>query len=101
MPNPLQKINELIPALPVKDIEFAKKFVEKRDWESLKDLTWSSLMRLENAYKRESLPQKYVGIDVDKVRELALLCNEYYYLIYPDDREPAEDEYDNEVEEDF
>lgn len=99
MPSPLNKINELIPSLPAQDIPYAKRFVERRDWESLKELTWSSLMRLEAAYKRETLPQKYVGIDVDKVRELALLCNEYYYLIYPEDREPSVDEYNDDGDE--
>lgn len=94
MPNPLQQINELIPELPSKDIDYAKKFIAKRDWESLKDLTWSAMKRIETALKREN-SHKYDNIDIDKVRELALLCNEYYYLIYPEDLEPKEDDFDD------
>ena len=98
MPNPLQTINELVPELPQKDIEFAKKFIAKRDWESLRDLTWSSLQRLESALKKGTLPQKYAGVDIDRVRELALVCDEYYYLIYPEDDEILDD-YDDDGEE--
>jgi hypothetical protein len=97
MSTPLQKIKELIPELPSKDIDFAKKFLAERDWESLKDLTFSSLQRFELALKKDSLPAKYTNLDIDKIRELALLCDEYYYLIFPDEIQ-EEEEY---PEEDF
>lgn len=99
MPNPLNKINELIPYLPKKDISYAQKFIAKRDWEALKDLTWSSYQIVEKAQRKE-LPSKYANLDLDKIRELALLCNEYYYLIYPEDLEPKDDDF-NDVEEEF
>jgi len=100
MPSPLNKINELIPYLPSKDITFAQKFVAKRDWEALKDLTWSSYQIVERAQQKEIPPAKYANLDLDKIRELALLCNEYYYLIYPEDLEPKDDNF-NDVEEEF
>lgn len=91
MPSPLQKISKLIPSLPAGDIPIARKFLDKKDWDSLKELTWSALERLEKALKKDVLPQKYVGISLDDVRELALLCNEYYYIIYPEELEPNDD----------
>ena len=87
MSNPLQEIKALIPALPKGDIPFAEKFINKRDFESLKELTWSALKRLVKAQEKEILPEKYKGIDIDKVRELAALCFDYYYLIYPEELE--------------
>jgi hypothetical protein len=98
MPNPLQRINELIPYLPNKDIKHAKKFVENKDWESLKDLTWSSLQMMELAVEKGTFAAKYGNADLDKIRELALVCNEYYYLIYPEEIE-IPDDYDDEGEE--
>ena len=93
MSSPLQQINALIPNLPTKDFNLAKKFIEKKDWESLKDLTWSCLQILEAAYEKEEVPVKYQNIDIDKIRDLALVCDEYYYLIYPEVDE-IEDDFD-------
>ena len=101
MPSPLSKINKLIPYLPQKDISYAQKFVSKRDWEALKDLTWSSYQIVESAQRKEVPPAKYANLDLDKIRELALLCNEYYYLIYPEELEPKDDDEFNDVEEDY
>lgn len=99
MSNPLHKINALIPYLPKRDIGYAQKFVAKRDWESLKDLTWSSLLLVEAALKRDVPPAKYANLNIDKIRELALLCNEYYYLIYPEELEDRDDDkYDDSDE---
>lgn len=98
MSSPIQKIKELIPYLPEGDIRFAQKYLDKKDYDSLKDLTWSALLRLEKAFQRGTIPDKYRGIDIDKVRELALECNEYYYLIYPEELEVEDDFYDDEVE---
>ena len=95
MSSPLQQINALIPNLPTKDAELTKKFVEKKDWESLKDLTWSSLQIIEAAYEKESVPAKYQNLDLDKIRELALVCDEYYDLIYPEVDE-IEDDFEEE-----
>ena len=95
MSNPLQQIKELVPSLPKRDIAFAEKFVADRDWESLKDLTWSSLQLVEKAMQSETPPAKYAGLDIDKIRELALICNEYYYLIYPEEMEIMDDYDDN------
>ena len=95
MPSPLPQIKKLISALPAKDVTIAAKFIEEKDWESLKDLTWSSLQRLEEAFKKASIPSKYANVDIDKVRELALLCIEYYYDMYPEELE-SDDDYDEE-----
>lgn len=91
MPSPLQQIKELVQYLPTKDFNIAKKLIEKKDWESLKDLTWSSLQLVETAFEKEEIPAKYKGADLDKIRELALICDEYYYLIYPEEAEIEED----------
>ena len=96
MSSPLQRIKRLIPALPIKDIAFADKFFANKDWEALKDLTWSALQRVEAAFSRETVPSKYANIDLDKLRELALECNDYYYLIYPEEEEIEEDDFEEE-----
>lgn len=100
MLSPLQQINVLISNLPTKDANLAKRFVEKKDWESLKDLTWSCLQIVESAYEKGEIPSKYQNLDIDKIRELALVCDEYYYLIYPEVEE-IEDDFDYDDDEDI
>lgn len=100
MSSPLKNIKKLIPYLPKEDIKFANKFLEERNYESLKELTWSSLERLERAYKKAVLPEKYQNIDIDKVRELAVECFDYYYLLYPEELNEGTD-YNEEEEEDY
>lgn len=101
MLSPLQQISNLIPSLTKKDATLARKYYDNRDWENLKDLTWSALERLENAYAKEQLPEKYRGLDIDKIRELALLCFDYYTLIFPEELELEEVEDDFEDQEDY
>ena len=98
MSSPLEKIKSLVPCLPKGDIKFAEKFLQERDYESLKELTWSALERLNKAYKLPELPKKYIGIDIDKVRDLAVEVWDYYYFLYPEELED-EGQYDD-VEED-
>ena len=95
MSSPLENIKSLIPYLPKGDIKFANKFLEERNYESLKELTWSALQRLEKAY-----PDKYKDIDLDKVRELAVECWDYYYFLFPEELEENEEQYDDNVEDD-
>ena len=99
MPNQLQRIKELIPNLPKDDIALATKFYEEKDWESLKELTWSALQRcFTGNKKRRQISIKYRDLDIDKLEELALECNDYYYLIYPPE-EDVDYVYDEEEEE--
>lgn len=100
MSSPLENIKSLIPYLPKGDIKFANKFLEERNYESLKELTWSALQRLEKAYQKEVLPDKYKDIDLDKVRELAVECWDYYYFLFPEELEEDEEQYDDNVEDD-
>ena len=99
MSSPLEKIKSLVPYLPKGDIKFAERFLQERNYEALKELTWSALERLNRAYKLPELPKKYEDVDVDKVRDLAVEVWDHYYLLYPEELED-ERQYDDDVEED-
>ena len=86
MSTPVKKIEQLIPYLPGKDRDIANKLLSKRDFEGLRDLTWSSLIIMERKLDMfESIPEKYKNVDLDKLRELAAVCADYYALLYPED----------------
>ena len=99
MSSPLENIKSLIPYLPKGDIKFANKFLEQRNYEALKDLTWSAFQRLIKAYKKEVLPEKYRDIDLDRVRDLAVAVEDYYYLLYPEELEEMIDKHESREEE--
>ena len=90
MQSPLKTIKELIPYLTPKDAELAKKFYDAKDWESLKDLTWSALQLVETAHKK-GISNKHSKLDSDKILELAVTCMDYYHLIYPEENLSEED----------
>lgn len=91
MPTLLQKMKVLLPSLPKCDLKYAEAFIEKRDFESLKDLVWSSLTLAEKNLEKETPNPKYTNLDIDKIRELACVCDDYYRLLYPEDYEEEED----------
>ena len=100
MPSQLHKIRDLIKSLPQKDAKLAEEFCNKRDFESLKDLTWSALQMAENAWQTGS-PKKYADVDIDNIRDLAVLCNEYYYILYPEELVDNNNYNDYDVEEEI
>lgn len=69
MKNPVQKINELISYVPARDIPYANKFLENRDFESLRDLIKSDITIIRrkkddsNAEQLEMLIQLKAEID--------------------------------------
>lgn len=69
MKNPVQKINELISYVPARDIPYANKFLETRDFESLRDLIKSDITIIRrkkddsNAEQLEMLIQLKAEID--------------------------------------
>lgn len=86
MSNQLNKIKELIPYLPGKDKEIANKLLSKRDFEGLKDLTLSSFIIMERKFDMfENIPEKYKNVDLDKLRDLAIICSDFYYQLFPED----------------
>lgn len=67
----LNVIKDLIQLLPEKDISVGISFYEKRDFQSLLDLTDSAIIRL----KKD--PKKYEDIDIRNLMQLKDLLEEY------------------------
>ena len=104
MSTPLQRINKLLPCLLGKDVEIAKRLIEKRDFEGLKDLTWSSLILVEKNLNKVPIPKKYENITpdrVDNIRSLAIECYDYYNLLYPEEVVEAVEEEATDLVDDY
>lgn len=67
----LNVIKDLIKLLPEKDIQLGLSFYDKRDFQSLLDLTDSNITRI----KKD--PKKYENIDIRNLIQLKDLLEEY------------------------
>ena len=66
---PLQRIKSLLDSLPIRDIPLGYKFYEERDFESLRDLVDSALIRTRrNIATSKSI--EYLSVNLDNLRTL-------------------------------
>lgn len=86
MSTPTQRISSLLKYIPAKDIPYATKFFNERDFESLRDLVKSDIHTLKKK-KDESLEEQ-----IDFLRELKSEVDAYLLMIGLE--EEGEDETD-------
>lgn len=96
---PVQTIKELVQYLPEKDIKFANKFIDKRDFESLSDLVKSDIYKIERDIN--SIPEEFEDERLVKQKVLSQLENlksevdSYLMLLgYTEDELYNNDDYD-------
>lgn len=101
MKSPVEKIKELVNALPERDLKVAKRLINNRDFESLRDLVISvDYLMNKNTDNENSI---YYNLNKEEVIDLLDTVTEYCILLNPTEAEEfIEDEYsDIEVNEDF
>lgn len=96
--SPIITIKELIGFLPTKDIKFAEKFISTRDFESLKELVDSAIIRVRRSQNSASPKPEYADIDLSKLEELKVQVDAYLLLLGVPEEEVFEDEDLGEVE---
>lgn len=96
--SPVITIKELIGFLPAKDIKFAEKFISARDFESLKELVDSAIIRVRRSQNSASPKPEYADIDLSKLEELKVQVDAYLLLLGVPEEEVFEDEDLGEVE---
>ena len=87
MSTPVQRIKQLLSYIPKKDIPYANKFIEGRNFEDLRDLVKSDIQILLKK-KDESLKEQ-----IDNLRVLKTEIDSYLFLLGLED--------DDKVETDF
>lgn len=70
MSKPIDRIKYLLSSLPEKDIHFGHRFLEDRDFESLKDLVDSAIYIVRKNLKCEEPKEEYVNIDLGNLSML-------------------------------
>lgn len=93
--NPLQLINNLIKELPEKDIKFGEKFLLNRDFESLKDLIDSAIIRINRSLNSKTPREEYININMEELLKLKSEVDTYKSMLDLPDQE-EEDIIDDE-----
>ena len=98
--SPVQKIIALCKYLPEKDKFYADAFIIRRDFVSLRDLVSSDITRVEKNLAKETPNEELLKIDVDKLRKLLSIIDDYLFLLGEDMSEfNTEEDFNEEVEE--
>lgn len=82
--SPTERIKRLIPFLPERDVQLGFKFLERRDFDSLRDLVDSALYKTRTNLKKDKPKECYLKVDLAKLEELAGDVDEYWLLLNPD-----------------
>ena len=92
MSTQIETIRRLIVYLPKRDIQLGYKFLNRRDFDSLKELIDSAIYKVEKNLASENPKDEYIKLDLDMMNELQQEV--YLYAInleLPDN----EDDYNN------
>lgn len=97
--SPVQKMQELVPFLPEKDIKYAEKFIRERNFEAFSELVKSDIVRTER--KIDKIEDDYSEERLELQRNLAQLeklkseIDSYLILLgYSENELYGEDDYD-------
>lgn len=97
MSKAVDRIKSLIKYLPEKDIPIGYKFIEKRDFESLKELVDSASYKIKRNLMMENPREEYKNINIRNLNKLKLRVDEYVAQLFL----PEEDICEIEIEECF
>ncbi len=78
MSNSLQNITTLITSLPNSDLSLGMKFLKNRQFESLKELVDSAIIRVKKNIKSDNPRAEYVEVNMDKLNMLKAEVDVYF-----------------------
>lgn len=100
MNRPIERMKELMPSLPERDIPLGYKFLEDKDFESLTDLVDSAIYKVRKNLKSETPREEYIKVNLDELNKLKSEVDMYCaQLVVPDNSYDVLDEY--ELEDNF
>ena len=98
----LDYIKDNIKCLPLKDVTFAKSFIERREFNKLQELVDSALYKISKNLNSDKPKPEYKILDIDAIEELAVKIDSYITEVYgesfklnAEDLEDDEDYYEN------
>ena len=77
----LKNIKKFINYLPSKDVQIGFKFLEQRDFDKLKELVDSALIRTKRNLKTDNPKQEYLNVDLDSLNILKAEVDIYVFQL--------------------
>lgn len=100
MSKPVERIKALMCNLPERDIPLGHKFLNERDFESLKELVDSAIYRVEKSLASGNPREEYLKVNLEDLNVLKSEVDTYIVQIgIPEDGVYVEDFEDNDNEE--
>lgn len=81
MSKTLKNIKKFINYLPSKDVQIGFKFLEQRDFDKLKELVDSALIRTKRNLKTDNPKQEYLNVDLDSLNILKAEVDIYVFQL--------------------
>lgn len=93
----IDNIRTLLSSLPSKDVSYGNNFLNGRDFESLKELVDSAIIRTKKNLNSEEPREEYINVDLDRLSALQAEVNVYLLqLRLPETEEKEEEDYYDE-----
>lgn len=98
---PVERIEALLPSLPLSDVEIGKKLLAKRDFESLQLLVDSAIVRVRKGLNKENPKEEYLKVDLMEISRLKSEVDTYCMALELPEQEGYEDFSSEEYNQDY
>lgn len=89
-------MRKLLNSLPKSDITLGEQFIQRRDFESLKDLVDSAIYKVRKNIKSENPKQEYLDVDLTELSNLKAEVDVYLTQL-----EVPSNEWEEDLEDDY
>lgn len=93
---PIERMRKLLSSLPKSDITLGEQFIQRRDFESLKDLVDSAIYKVRKNIKSENPKQEYLDVDLTELSNLKAEVDVYLTQL-----EVPSNEWEEDLEDDY
>lgn len=102
MSKPVERMKALMCSLPEKDIPLGHKFLNERDFDSLKELIDSAIYKVRKSLRSDNPKEEYLIVSLEDLSRLKSEVDMYIIqLEMPENNIYGEDLNDCEIEEEF
>lgn len=102
MSEPVERMKALMDSLPERDIPLGHKFLNERDFDSLKELVDSAIYKVKKSLKSDNPREEYMKVNLEDLSRLKSEVDMYIVqLEIPEDGMYDGDFDDCEIEEEF
>ena len=102
MSNPVKRMKALMCSLPERDIPLGHKFLNERNFDSLKELVDSAIYKVKKSLKSDNPKEEYLKVNLEDLNRLKSEVDMYIVQWeIPEDDMYNEDFDDCEIEEEF